>query len=367
MTPNNFNESSQQQLNNVGECLYRSTTSGIYYALFKRGGRQIKQSLRTTDKELAKRRAELLRQKVIRLNTKESRTLLFLDLANRWLASRAGSMKASSFQRRRESLATFRHFFGSTVKSIRREQIEEWAARRASTRSARTFNIDRETLLQVFEYAVSHGLLLENPARFVRRKKQGKHPLLVPSKSQFRTLVEQLRSEPKAKVATDLIEFLAYSGCRLREATGMRWNEINFAATTFIVTGGEAGTKNHEVRTVPLFGPLERLLMKMREDVPATAQPTEKLFYIEHSRQALGSACRNANLPHFTHHSLRHFFCSNAIEAGIDFKVIAGWLGHKDGGVLVAKTYGHLRDEHSTLMAKRMTFDVNEAPAMDSS
>ncbi len=70
------------------------------------------------------------------------------------------------------------------------------------------------------------------------------------------------------------------------------------------------------------------------------------------------NACRSAGLPHFTHHSLRHFFCSNAIEAGIDFKVIAGWLGHKDGGILVAKTYGHLRDEHSAAMAKRMTFEV---------
>jgi len=70
------------------------------------------------------------------------------------------------------------------------------------------------------------------------------------------------------------------------------------------------------------------------------------------------SACRNAALPHFTHHHLRHFFCSNAIEAGVDFKAIAGWLGHKDGGLLAAKTYGHLRDEHSALMAKKMTFAV---------
>lgn len=33
-------------------------------------------------------------------------------------------------------------------------------------------------------------------------------------------------------------------------------------------------------------------------------------------------------------------------------------LGHKDGGVLVAKTYGHLRDTHSHEMAKRMTFSA---------
>ena len=38
--------------------------------------------------------------------------------------------------------------------------------------------------------------------------------------------------------------------------------------------------------------------------------------------------------------------------------MIAGWLGHKDGGVLVAQTYGHLRNEHSAAMAKRLTLDL---------
>ena len=80
----------------------------------------------------------------------------------------------------------------------------------------------------------------------------------------------------------------------------------------------------------------------------------------------LGSACRRAGLPRFGHHALRHFFCSNAIEAGVDFKAIGGWLGHKDGGVLAAKTYGHLRNEHSAAMAQRMTFDaMDEKPAVN--
>ena len=65
---------------------------------------------------------------------------------------------------------------------------------------------------------------------------------------------------------------------------------------------------------------------------------------IKRARTLMASAAKKAGIPRFTHHSMRHYFCSNAIEAGIDFKVIAGWLGHKDGGILVAKTYGHLRD-----------------------
>ena len=67
-------------------------------------------------------------------------------------------------------------------------------------------------------------------------------------------------------------------------------------------------------------------------------------------------ACKLAGLATFTHHCMRHYFVSNAIEAGVDFKTIAAWVGHKDGGRLVARTYGHLMDTHSFEMAKRMTF-----------
>jgi site-specific recombinase XerD len=56
----------------------------------------------------------------------------------------------------------------------------------------------------------------------------------------------------------------------------------------------------------------------------------------------MAHACKAASLPDFTHHRLRHYFVSNAIEAGVDFKTIAAWVGHKDGGLLVAKTYGQL-------------------------
>ena len=81
---------------------------------------------------------------------------------------------------------------------------------------------------------------------------------------------------------------------------------------------------------------------------------SRRIIAIESARKALETACRVADLPHFSHHCLRHFFVSNAIEKGIDFKTIANWIGHTDGGLLVAKTYGHLRDTHSMEMAKLM-------------
>ncbi|MFZ2641489.1 MAG: hypothetical protein WA117_10865 [Verrucomicrobiia bacterium] len=55
-------------------CLYRSKVSGVFYEIFNRTGEQVKRSLKTKDKELARRRLEELRQKVCRLNTKAGTT-----------------------------------------------------------------------------------------------------------------------------------------------------------------------------------------------------------------------------------------------------------------------------------------------------
>ena len=156
----------------------------------------------------------------------------------------------------------------------------------------------------------------------------------------------------------DLCELLAYSGCRLNEATSLTWSDIDFDKKTFTVTGGEKGTKNHEARTVPLFPALEAFLKRLLDRHDEAPAPSQRIVPIKGARTAMIHACKLAELPHFSHHHLRHFFCSNAIEAGVDFKAIAGWLGHKDGGLLVARTYGHLRDEHSAVMAQRMTFEV---------
>jgi integrase len=166
----------------------------------------------------------------------------------------------------------------------------------------------------------------------------------------------------RAWYSADLLELLAYSGMRLHEATALKWQHIDFEKKELTVTGGEDGTKNLKERTIPLFPSLKKFLLvlqeKRRKQLKLLRLDEFQVVPILNAKTALNSACEEAKLPHFNHHHLRHFFCSNAIEAGVDFRTIAGWLGHSDGGVLVAKVYGHLRDEHSRAMAAKMTFTV---------
>jgi integrase len=349
-----------QDLRRVAQCLYRSQQSGVYYAILKRSGKQIKRSLRTTDQALAKRRLADLSKRASALAHGKDSAITFDDLAKRWLVAVSSQMKASSRQRLEGCAQCLGQHFGlSQARRITKSMIEEWAAIRSKQRAARTFNYERETLVRILDYAVRDGLMLDNPALVIKRRKVRRKQLVIPTREQFLSLIQAIRQlRADALPAADLCELLAYSGCRLGEATAMQWKHIDFQGKRFTVTGGTTGPKNSEERVVPLFPSLESFLLRLRDNCAAPPRPEDRIAQIENAKTAMRHACSNAALPHFTHHHLRHFFCSNAIEAGVDFKAIAGWLGHKDGGLLVARTYGHLRDEHSATMAKRMTFEL---------
>ena len=73
-------------------------------------------------------------------------------------------------------------------------------------------------------------------------------------------------------------------------------------------------------------------------------------------RESLKKVRLHAGVPEMGFHDLRHLFASYCIMNGIDFMTTAGWLGHKDGGILVAKVYGHLLDKHQKKMATKLKF-----------
>jgi integrase len=53
-------------------------------------------------------------------------------------------------------------------------------------------------------------------------------------------------------------------------------------------------------------------------------------------------------MPGFRFHHCRHHFISMAVMSGVDFMIIAAWVGHRDGGVLIGRVYGPLAKKHRT-------------------
>ena len=94
-------------------------------------------------------------------------------------------------------------------------------------------------------------------------------------------------------------------------------------------------------------------MLEYREYVPVNGA---SVMRVGECQKAMGEAAKKMGIPHLTHHDLRHLFATRCIESGVDIPTVSRWLGHKDGGALAMKVYGHLRDQHSASMAKLVKF-----------
>ena len=179
--------------------------------------------------------------------------------------------------------------------------------------------------------------------------------LTVPTNQELEEILGSIRSGAKRSSAecADLVEFLAFVGCRIGEAREVIWADVGNGE--ILIRGqadrkGQARTKGGGFRRVPIADRIERLLE--RRGLNAGFPKSQKIFSIQSPKGALNCATKRLGLDHLRVHDLRHFFATHCIERGVDVPTVSRWLGHKDGGVLAMKTYGHVRNEHSRKMGK---------------
>ena len=256
------------------------------------------------------------------------------------------------------------------IRRITRQDCLNWAHGYKS--SAINFNKTVQTIRKVFEVAIESGIRYDNPANAIKMMKVRVEPLQLPSREQFAEIVKHVRKVNKrySQDAADLIEFLAYGGFRKSEAFQIAWGDCNFETCEILVRGdAETGTKNWSVRVVPMVAEMRKLLDRLKAH-RGNAAPGDKVMMVSTCNGALRSACAKVKILHITNHDLRHLFATTCIESGVDIPTVARWMGHKDGGALAMKTYGHLRDHHSANMAQKVSFaptpstpEANTSPA----
>jgi integrase len=69
----------------------------------------------------------------------------------------------------------------------------------------------------------------------------------------------------------------------------------------------------------------------------------------------LQRACKALALQPIRQQDLRRYFIEKCVQAGVDFKTIAEWVGHTDGGILIARLFSSTRPGNSHLMAARVS------------
>ena len=164
----------------------------------------------------------------------------------------------------------------------------------------------------------------------------------------FSLFVESIRTAGAwcSRAGADLVEFLAYTGCRLGEAVRVCWHDVNFGRGELVVRGDPIDrTKNGEIRRVPLIPDARGLLEHVRSLSPS-ARPEDKILHVRECQGAMDRAAVMVKMTRITHHDLRHLFATVCIGAGTDIPTVSRWPGHKAGGVRDYLSYNANKAPH---------------------
>jgi integrase len=356
--------------------LLRHQQSGNYYARTFAGGKEIWKSLKTSHRSVAEARlAEFVKDHRKRLgNGGENSAKMTFDqaakihLQNLHNNPRLKPRTRDYWRQRLVALTkSWERLNETEVRKITQSNCKQWAGEYASKASSTNYNNTIALLRQVLNCAVDAGVIYANAAAALKRVAIRSKEIVLPSTDKFNALIVEMRNGHgrDSRNCADFAAGLAFTGCRLSEANALEWRDIDFAAGEIVVRGdAETGTKNWELRRVPLIPDARALLERMRSE--RAGEPSDaKVFRVRECQKSLDRAWKKVGIDRITHHDLRHLFATRCIESGVDIPTVSRWLGHKDGGALAMKTYGHLRREHSIAQAQRVSFTPVAAKQAD--
>jgi integrase len=342
--------------------------SGRYYARAFAGGKEVWKSLKTSHFSVAEARlAEFLKEHRERRsngNGEVSAKMTFGEAAAIHLHNLDDNVRIKPRTRhywRQRLAALIKSWPGLNETEVRRimhTDCKKWASTYAKTASPTNYNNTAALLRHVLNVAIEAGVIYSNPAAGLKRAAIRGKEIALPSIDKFNALIDEMRAGHSRDSinCADFAAGLAFTGCRLGEACEIAWRDVDFDAGEVVVRGdAKTGTKNWELRRVPLIPDARALFERMRNERPGELLDA-KVFRVGECQKALDRACKKVGTDRITHHDLRHLFATRCIESGVDIPTVSRWLGHKDGGALAMKTYGHLRREHSIAQAQRVTF-----------
>jgi integrase len=204
----------------------------------------------------------------------------------------------------------------------------------------------------ILSYAVSEGIVSQNPARGVKRPADNKRHIRL-SADQYRALGKALREAENEGVAWQVataIRLLALTGCRLGEIQNLRWSDVDLPGQALRLSDSKTG---ESVR--PLGHPAVKVLMADAPSKEGFVFPSARTDHAPYSLPksfarvvAMAKNDDGSNLiGDLTPHGLRHAFASVAADLGYSEITIAALLGHSS--VSITGRYIHHLD--ATLIA----------------
>lgn len=151
-----------------------------------------------------------------------------------------------------------------------------------------------------------------------------------------------------------LLAVLAYSGLRIGEALGLKWQDIDYGQQCIRVertwtrynTWSTPKSKSSR-RAVPLPSTLATMLSDL---FTASGQPSSDAVIFSHDkerpldhsnvRREFNKSLEEAGIRHVRIHDLRHTYATNMLACGCSIKALQNALGHSSASVTL-DTYSH--------------------------
>jgi len=254
--------------------------------------------------------------------------------------------------------------------------------------AGRTINLDLIALRSFFRQAITDGHIKSLPTVGIRSYKVDERMRRLISWSEVEAVCAAAKAVSRnGDQFADYIRLMGFAGCRRSETLKIKWVHVDFKGQYLLLPNErekdvepapglnadqwrKSQTKNRRWRVINFNSDLKKLL----EDMWTRRAPDSSWLFPSPQRgerdvpaktftETLKLARTRAGNEEFNFHDLRHFFVSMCVMAGVDYMTIAKWVGHRDGGVLIGKVYGHLGDTHARDQATRVTLTPVSDPA----
>jgi integrase len=199
-------------------------------------------------------------------------------------------------------------------------EIAEWIAKLANDRKPGTL----QQYLITFRLVLDHAGVKPNAARDgrVRLPKQVRSEPTPPSAAHVEAIIATLSDRFRLLFVT-----IEQGALRLGEAVSLTWGDVDVDGLRLRLP--RSATKRDKARWVYLP---EWLMEAIENSCPLEDRvPERKVFQgVTEARayQAMTRACRNAKIPHYTPHSLRHRRITIWHQSGVPARELAERAGH---------------------------------------
>jgi len=344
----------------VGEGLRRNVSSRVIFSNISFKNVQIRKSLRTTDKTLARNRLTELRRDLEAGVVRRRQNTTVKEISENFLNSlqtKAAKTQAST----RSNMKFFVEAFGNkNPRDLKPMEITEWLNQHQDKREFGNlaYNKYLNAIRHFYDFLIKNDFADENPVKEFPPLKNDSKPKYTPGTKEVIDIIRLVRSRgfnPVRIESADFIEFMALTGQGRAETANAQWLDVKWDAKQLNLFR----VKTSSPHVIPLFPALKAFLLKRYE--ASDKRPESRIFKIKDCRESIKNACRTLNIPHLGHHAFRRYFITQRLMEGTPANVIAKWIGHRDSGKMILSIYSDIPTSFEQSFADKIT--LSESPS----